>query len=179
MNKRIYIYLGLLIVIALTIYFLQENFFSWFTIAGIMPNLFIIYVLFIGLFSGRNKGTIYGILIGLVLDIVVGNKIGIYTITLGAVGFAAGIFAKNFSKDSKLTIMLMVAGFTVAFELVVYILNHFMLNTNLELFTFFKILIVEVVYNIILTIINYPLFKKFGYFIEHEYKGDQILTRYF
>ena len=168
-----------LILIALVIYFLQENFFSWFTIAGVMPNLFIIFVLFIGLFSGRNKGIIYGIIIGLILDIAVGNKMGVYMVTLAAVGLAAGIFAKNFSKDSRITIMLMVAGFTVAFEIIVYFLNYFMLNTNLEIFTFLTILIIEVIYNVLLTIIIYPLFKKFGYYIEHEYKGDQILTRYF
>ena len=72
-----------LVMIAFVIYFLQENFFDWFTIAGVMPNLFIIFILFIGLFSGRNKGTIYGLVIGLMLDILIGNRMGIYTITLG------------------------------------------------------------------------------------------------
>ena len=118
-------------------------------------------------------------IIGLILDIVVGNRIGIYAVTLGGVGLAAGIFAKNFSKDSKLTIMLMVAGLTAAFEFITYLLNYFILDTNIEIFMFLKILIIEVVYNVVLTIIIYPLFRKFGYFIEHEYKGDQILTRYF
>lgn len=168
-----------LIMIAFIIYFFQENFFNWFTIAGVMPNLFVIYILFIGLFSGRNKGTLYGIITGLMLDINIGNRIGVYTIALGGVGLAAGIFAKNFSKDSRMTIMLMVAGLTFAYEFVVYILNYFMLDTNLEIFVFLKILVIEIIYNIILTIIIYPLFKKFGYYIEHEYQGDKILTRYF
>lgn len=168
-----------LILIALIIYFLQENFFTWFTIAGIMPNLFVIYALFIGLFSGRNKGTIYGIIIGLILDITVGNKVGIYTLALAAVGLSAGIFAKNFSKDSKVTILVMVVSLTFAFELISYLLNYLILNSNLELFNFFGILFVEIIYNVLLTLIIYPLFNKFGYYIEHEYKGDQILTRYF
>ncbi len=176
--KRFVINLSL-ILITFFIYFLQENFFTWFTIAGVMPNLFVILVLFIGLFSGRNKGIIYGLAIGLLLDIAVGNKIGVYTLALGGVGLSAGIFAKNFSKDSRMTIMLMVAGLTFAYEIVVYLLNYFMLETNLEIMVFLRILIVEVIYNIILTIIVYPLFKKFGYYIEHEYQGDKILTRYF
>ena len=121
----------------------------------------------------------YGLLIGLVLDIIIGDKIGIYTIGLGGVGLAAGIFAKNFSKDSKITIMLMVAGLTFAFELIVYLLNYFLLETNLEILVFLRILIIEIFYNLILSIIFYPLIKKFGYYIEHEYKGDKILTRYF
>ena len=176
--KRFIINLSL-ILITFLIYFFQENFFSWFTIAGVMPNIFIIYAIFIGLFSGKNKGMIYGISIGLLLDVVVGNKIGIYTIALGGVELAAGIFAKNFSKDSKITIMLMVAGFTFAYEIIVYTLNHFLLETNLEIMVFIRILLIEIIYNIILTIIIYPLLKKFGYYIEHEYKGDKILTRYF
>ena len=110
-----------------------------------MPNLFVIFTLFIGLFSGRNKGIIYGLIIGLILDILVGNKIGIYAVTLACVGLSAGIFAKNFSKDSRLTIMLMVAGLTAAFEIVAYILNYFILNTNAEVFEFIKILIIEMI----------------------------------
>lgn len=144
-----------------------------------MPNLFVIYILFIGLFSGRNKGTLYGLAIGLMLDILVGIRIGIYTITLGGVGFTAGVFAKNFSKDSRITIMLMVASLTFAYELIVYLLNYFMLDLNLEILIFLRILSLEILYNVLLTIIIYPLFRKFGYYIEHEYQGDRILTRYF
>ena len=43
-----------LIIAFFVIYFLQTNFFTWFTINGIMPNLFVILVLFIGLFAGRK-----------------------------------------------------------------------------------------------------------------------------
>lgn len=176
--KRFLINFGL-ITVAFLIYFLQENFFDWFTIAGVMPNLFVIYILFIGLFSGKNKGLAYGAGIGLMLDILVGDRIGIYAITLALVGFVSGIFAKNFSKDSRITIMLMVAALTFAFELIVYLLNFFLLDMNLEILIFLKILAIEIIYNILLTIILYPLFKKFGYYIEHEYQEDKILTRYF
>lgn len=168
-----------LIITALIIYFLQENFFNWFTIAGVMPNLFVILVLFIGLFTNKNKGTIYGLIIGMFLDFFVGSKLGIYTITLGLVGLVAGILDKNFSKDSRMTIMLMVAGITASYEIIIYFLNYFILNGNLEILEFLKILLIEIIYNIIITIIIYPLIKKFGYYIENEYKGNKILTRYF
>ena len=36
------------------IYLLELNFFSWFTIAGVKPNLFVILTLFIGLYSGKK-----------------------------------------------------------------------------------------------------------------------------
>lgn len=168
-----------LILVAIIIYFLQENFFHWFTIAGIMPNLFIIFVLFIGLFVNRTMGTIYGVIIGLVLDCLVETKIGINAISLGIVGLLAGIFDKNFSKDSRMTIMIMVSGMTILLEIVQYFLNYVIFSINVEIFSFIKILIIEAIYNIIITIIVYPLIKKFGYYIENEYKGNKILTRYF
>lgn len=50
--KKTLIIIGLFITFLL-LYFLQVNLFSWFTIAGINPNTFIILMLFIGLFAGR------------------------------------------------------------------------------------------------------------------------------
>lgn len=168
-----------LILTAIFIYILQANFFSWFHIAGVMPNVFVILVLFIGLFGNRAMGTIYGLVIGLLLDLVIGTRVGINSVGLGLIGFLAAIFDKNFSKDSRMTIMVMVVVATVIFEVLSYLLNYIFLSTNLEIINFIKILAIEVIYNLIITIIIYPLIQKFGYYIENEYKGNKILTRYF
>ena len=144
-----------------------------------MPNLFVIFVLFIGLFGSRAMGTIYGLIIGLLLDFIIGTKIGINSIGLGLIGFLATIFDKNFSKDSRMTIMVMVVVATAIFEVLYYILSYIFLSTNIEILNFVKILAIEVIFNLILTIIIYPLIQKFGYYIENEYKGNKILTRYF
>lgn len=58
----------LLCLAFIVIYFLQLNFFSWFTIAGVKPNIFIILILFIGLYSGTKMGLIFGIAFGLAID---------------------------------------------------------------------------------------------------------------
>ena len=39
------------------LYFLQINFFNWFNIAGVKPNLFVVLVLYLGLFLGKNFAT--------------------------------------------------------------------------------------------------------------------------
>ncbi len=166
-------------VTAILIYILQANFFSWFHIAGIMPNLFVIFILFIGLFGNRAMGTIYGLIVGLLLDFMIGTKAGINCMGLGLIGFLATIFDKNFSKDSRMTIMVMVVAATAIFEILAYLLNYIFLSTNVELLNFIKILAIEIIYNLIITIIIYPLIQKFGYYIENEYKGNKILTRYF
>lgn len=176
--KKLLIHIGLVVTI-FVIYFLQVNFFSWFTIAGIMPNLFIIFVLFIGLFGNRQMGTVYGVAIGLFLDCLFRSKIGINIFLFGAIGFLATIFDKNFSKDSRMTMMFMIAGATVLFEIASYIIHYIIFSINIEIGQFIRILLMEMIYNVIIMIIIYPFFQKCGYFIENEYKGNRILTRYF
>ena len=170
---------AILILTILIVYYLQANFFNWFTISGIMPNLFIILVLFIGLFSNKIMGIVYGLIIGVILDLLLSAKFGIYTIGLGTIAILAGVYEKNFSKDSRITIMVMVVTSTIIFEIIAYILNYVLVGINIEILNFVKILLVEGIYNLILTIIIYPLFQKAGYYIENEYKGNKILTRYF
>lgn len=65
----------LLFIAFMIIYFLQVNFFNWFTISGIMPNLFIIFILFIGLYAGSKIGTAFGIIFGILIDFLGGTVI--------------------------------------------------------------------------------------------------------
>ena len=155
-----------LILTAFILYFFLLFFFNWFTISGVMPNLFVIYILFIGLFSNRITGVIYGVIIGAILDLTIGTQIGINAAGLGVIGFLSATFDKNFSKDSRITIMVMVLASTIIFEVIRYFLNYVLLSNSVEIMNFVKILVIEVIYNLILTIIIYPLIQKFGYIIE-------------
>ena len=170
-----------IIITFLIIYILQTNFFSWFNIAGIKPNLYVIFLLFLGLFAGRKIGIIYGITFGIILDLLVSTNIGITSIMLGAIGFLGGYFDKNFSKENRITIMSMVIGSTIIFELGTYLINSAILSYELEILAFIKILLIEILYNTLITIIIYPILQKAGYYIEEIFKNrnSALLTRYF
>lgn len=176
--KKLIVTIGIFITF-LIIYFLQANFFSWFTIAGIKPNLFVILTLFITLFTGIKLGITCGATFGIFLDIVIGKNLGIYTIMLVFIAILGGYFDKNFSKDSRITLMLMVMASTLIYEVGCYILSIIMLNINVEILQFIKIIVIEVIYNTIITIILYPLIQLVGYNIENIFKGQKILTKYF
>lgn len=169
----------LLLVVFLIIYFLKANFFSWFTIASIKPNLFIIYILFIGLFAGKKLGLVLGILFGFFIDVVIGRQIGISGIMLGIIGLIGEYLDKNFSKESRITIMIMIACSTIIYEVGCYIFNIITLEMNLEIISFARILLIEVIYNLLITIIIYPIMQKAGHAIEEIFKTKNILTRYF
>ena len=101
-----------------------------------------------------------GVVFGIYLDIVLGKSVGITGLVLGIVGALAEILSKNFSKDSRFTIMLMVISTTFIFESVIYVFNILRTDAVFEIFSFLKILLVEIIFNSLLTIILYPLMKK-------------------
>lgn len=80
------------------IYFLQANFFIWFNIAGVKPNLFIIIALYVGIFIGKAYGVSIGILMGLLLDFFIGKAIGINAIILGGAAILRRNIYKKFFK---------------------------------------------------------------------------------
>ena len=176
--KKILIHISLIITFVV-IYLLQTIFFSQFTIAGIMPNIFIILMLYIGLYMGRAMGIIYGIIYGIFLDIWIGKTLGLTSIALALIGVISGVLDKTFSKDSRITVLLMGSVCTIIYEVVLYFLQYMTMSINIEIIQFIKILLIELIYNILIIIILYPLMKSTGYEIENEIKGDKILTRYF
>ena len=68
---------------------------------------------------------------------------------------------------------------TFIYEIGVYIINILLVSGEFEILAFLKILIIEILYNAILTIILYSILQVSGYRIEERFKENRILTRYF
>ena len=113
------------------------------------------------------------------IDIIIGRQIGISGIMLGLIGLAGEYLDKNFSKESRLTIVIMIISATLVFEVGCYIFNTMTLNMSIEIFSFVKTLLIEILYNIIITIIIYPIMQRLGHILEETFKTRTILTRYF
>jgi len=168
-----------LIITFLFIYFFQANVFNHLTIAGVKPNLFVVLILFIGLFANAPFSIALGMIFGIIIDLIYGRTIGITAVMLCLIGYLSSYFDKNFSKENKVTIILMIIGATIVFEFGHYLLSSIIIGFNREYVYFIKILVIEIVYNILLTIILYPLIQKAGYSIDRVFKKKNILTRYF
>ena len=173
-------FIGLLMyIIFIVLYFLQADFFSWFTIAGISPNIFVIFILFIGLFTDNKFSLILALLTGITLDLIGGRTLGVTAILFMLIAIAARYFDKNFSKENKFSIIIMVVGMTIGFEVINYFLNVVILEISAEIRAFLKILSIEILYNVLLTIILYRLILKLGSLLEGQFRQKNILTRYF
>lgn len=170
----------IIILLFLIIYFLQVNFFTWFTIAGIMPNLFVLFIMLIGIFLKKDFAFFFGVIFGMLLDIFSGSRIGINTIALSIIGLASGILERNFSKDNRITVIAMTSVLTLCFEVIIYILNIVFCGiSNMQLIGFIKIILVEIIYNDILIIMLYSLFCKFGNKLEQDFVGNKSFLNFF
>lgn len=169
----------ILLLLFLIIYFLQFNFFTWFNIKGIMPNLFVVFTLFVGIFIGQRIGIAVGLFVGIVIDVIIGKQVGFTGIALGIVGYVGELLDKNFDKNNLLTLLAMVAIVTFGYELVnmFYIIVRNGLNFNI--FIFLIMIVVEVLFNVLLVMIFYPLIKKIGHYFEEVFKVKRVLTRYY
>nr|MBB1521918.1 rod shape-determining protein MreD [Clostridiales bacterium] len=169
----------ILLLLFLIIYFLQFNFFTWFNIRGIMPNLFVVFTLFVGIFIGQRIGIAVGLFVGIVIDVIIGKQVGFTGIALGIVGYVGELLDKNFDKNNLLTLLAMVAIVTFGYELVnmFYIIVRNGLNFNI--FIFLIMIVVEVLFNVLLVMIFYPLIKKIGHYFEEVFKVKRVLTRYY
>ena len=164
-----------IILIFFIIYFLQSNFFTWFNIAGVMPNLFVLLIMLVGLFIKKKAAFVFGILYGLLIDFFIGSKVGLNAIALAIVGLTAEMLDKNFSKDNRITVMFLTCVLTLLAELVTYILQVLFCDVSIHILGFTKVVIIETIYNVFLIAIIYPIFFSWGEKIENDFTDNSFL----
>ena len=94
-------------------------------------------------------GAVFGLLFGIILDLLLGKTIGFSGILLAVIGLMGEYFDKNFSKDSRIMIVLMSVGSTLVYEIGMYIVNVVKLGINIEIFDFLFNLLIENIFNIL------------------------------
>ena len=166
----------ILIFVFILIYFLQACVFSNITIDGVKPNLFVIFILIIGLFGNNTLSLLFSVICGIWIDSIYGEVIGITPAMFCLIGFMATWFDSLWSKDEKISIVIMVIIATFIFEFGCYFLRSIIFDFEMELWPFFKILAIEELYNILLTIIFFGVIKKVGYSMERKLKRNNMYT---
>jgi rod shape-determining protein MreD len=161
------------------VYVLQANFFSWFNIDGIQPNLFVVLALVIGIFTSKKVGLIAGFIMGLYTDFLFSNSIGITAVLLAIVGYSGTLLKNKFSSESKITLILMESIVTLIFEFFIVAYRAVFIQAYIDFGNFAYSVFVELVFNALLVIILYPLINKFGGYLENKFGSKELLTRYF
>lgn len=127
----------------------------------------------------KKVGSILGLLLGIYTDLIFSNTLGISGILFAIVGLLGEFFDKKFSKDSKITIVIIGSLVTALYEILIYIYRIILLSSNIEPLKFIKILLIEILYNALILIIFYPIINNFGRYIESIFNKKTTLPRYF
>lgn len=144
-------------VLGLLLFLLQCCLFPHLSMGGIVPNLILIITSVYGFMHGEKAGMITGFILGLVYDVFFGGVIGLHALMLTYIGFLNGQFYGIFyPEDIKLPIVL-----TVTSDFSYCILNYlftFLLRGRLNIgYYILHVILPEVLYTLILTLIIYPL----------------------
>lgn len=74
--------------------------------------------------------------------------------------------------------MLISMGTTLICEIIAYIYK-IINGASIEVLAFLKIVLIEIIFNLMIIIIIYPLIRKLGEKLEQVFNEEKILTKYF
>lgn len=138
-------------------FLLQCTLFKRLSFGGISPNLLLITTTSIGFMRGEKQGLWAGFVSGLFVDIFFGDVIGLYAMLYMYIGFLNGKFSRIFyPEDLKLPLALITLS-DLSYGMICYIVL-FLLRGRLNFpYFFFRIILPETVYTIVMSIFLYPI----------------------
>ncbi len=149
-------------------FLLQSTILHSFTFASIYPNLLIIVTSSFGFMRGKKEGMVVGFISGLFQDLFWGNILGYHMLIFTVIGYLNGAFQRLFYDDDiKLPI-----GLIAASEIIYGMVSYFGLYMLQGDFAFishlFHIIIPELVYTILVTLVLYQIILHINKKLESE-----------
>lgn len=144
-------------ILIILCFLLQTTFFQGLDFGGIVPNLMIVLTASFGFMRGEKTGLLYGFFCGLLVDIFFANVLGLNAMIYMYIGYANGKFNRIFfPEEIKLPLaLILVSDLVYGFS---YYVILFLLRGKFNLgFYFLHIILPEMVYTILVTLLLYPL----------------------
>lgn len=150
-----------LVLIIIINFILQTTIVPYFGILDVVPNTSLIIVVIIAILNGKKVGAITGLIIGLLQDIMYTMPIGINPFIYFFAGYLIGMTENKLSRESILLPIFMTILSTIGYHLFYYLFTFF-LGYEISIVKIMKdIVVVETVYNTLLSIVLFKLLSKF------------------
>jgi rod shape-determining protein MreD len=158
------------ILIITVCFLLQCTVFQKLSFASISPNLLIIVTASFGVMRGRKEGMWVGFLCGIITDIFFGDLIGFYALFYTILGYANGFFKRIFyPEDIKLPLILIGASDFLLGNAVCVLM--FIMRSKFHYWYYMgNIIIPELIYTILVTLVLYQIILKINQKLESEEK---------
>ena len=158
MNKiRRPVVLGLIIIVC---YLLESTVFQNLSFASITPNLLIVITSAFGFMRGNKEGMFVGFFSGLLMDIFFSEYIGFYALIYMMIGYVNGFFNRIFyPEDIKMPLFLIAASDFIYGNIICIFM--FIMRSRFDYVYYLKnIIIPELIYTILVTLILYQVVLK-------------------
>ena len=129
--------------------------FQVFEIASIKPNLLLIVTISFGLMRGRTSGLLTGFFSGLALDIMFPGQLGMQALIYMWIGYLSGYCYRIFYDDDIKTPLMLVTLGDLVYGLYIYIGTFLIRGMTGFFFYLGRIIIPELLYTIMMTILLY------------------------
>lgn len=163
-------------ILIIVCFLLQSTVFRAMDFGGIVPNLLVILTSSFGFMRGEKTGLITGFFCGILTDIFFGEVLGFYALILMYIGYINGKFSRIFyPEDIKLPAALIIAS-DFCYGFLCYVLM-FLMRGRLQFgYYFMNVILPEIVYTVVVTVILYPLILLIDRWLE---KGERRSARKF
>lgn len=152
---------------------LQSTLFEYIAIIGIKPNTAIIIIVSIAFMRGEIEGAFVGLTTGILQDSFFSSFIGIHAFLGMATGFLCGKLYRGFYKENFIIPISLTIISTLLYEIFYYILSILLRGYTNFLYFLNKIILPEVVYTAIFSILVYQIL----YFINKKLEVKENLKR--
>jgi rod shape-determining protein MreD len=133
-----------------------------------MPNLLLILVVSTAYMRGRTPGLLIGFFSGLLVDLIFGSVLGLYSLLYLLIGYFFGFMNKFYSSDD-FTLPLVFVAVGDFFYGFFYYVFEFLLRGRLNLFYYFRRFIVpEIIYTVAVSVLLYKLLHMINHLLEHK-----------
>ena len=145
------------VLLIISCFLLQTTVFQWLDFGGIVPNLLIILTASFGFMRGERPGLLFGVFCGLLNDIFFASVLGLNAMIYMYIGYANGKFHSIFyPEDIKLPLFLILIS-DLAYGFIYYTILFLMRGRFQIGYYFLHIILPEMVYTILITLLLYPL----------------------
>lgn len=158
------------LAIILVCFLLECTVFQGLSLGTVTPNLLIVVTSSFGFMRGKKEGMLVGFISGLLVDIIFNDLIGFYALIHMVIGYVNGFFRKIFYDDDVKLPLFLIAASDFLYGNIVCIFMFIMRSKFHYLFYLKNVIIPELIYTILVTIVLYQIILYINKKLEAEEK---------
>jgi len=144
--------------------------FQHLSLGAVTPNLMIIVTSSFGFMRGKKEGMVVGFISGLLIDVLFHDLIGFYALIYTLLGYANGFFKKIFYDDDIKLPLILIATSDFLYGNIVCVFMFIMRSRFNYFYYLWNIIVPELIYTILVTLILYQIILHINKKLESEEK---------